>query len=263
MPMRRLAALLAGVVTLTIVAAGLAPPAVADSAYRPPVDAPVADLFRPPPQPWAAGNRGIDYATRPGQEVRAAADGDVVFAGPVAGSLHAVVLHPDGLRTSYSFLGSVHVRRGDHVRGGDVVGTTGREPFHFGARAGDAYLDPALLFASGPPEVHLVPDGERLGGTESHERAGLLDMLAGLPGRAAGVTASAVGWAAGRAGGAAEAGVGAGLETLRARETAALDNLRVLAQLCWAASPPARALQVATVVGDWWAQRRDCTPAGT
>src|SRR5437667_3314900 len=145
MPMRRLAVLFAGAVTLTTVAAGLAPPAVADSAYRPPVTAPVADPFRPPPQPWAAGNRGLDYATRPGQEVRAAADGEVVFAGPVAASLHVVVLHPDGLRTSYSFLGSVRVGRGDHVRQGEVVGTAGIQALHFGARARDAYLDPALL----------------------------------------------------------------------------------------------------------------------
>src|SRR5205085_1070721 len=68
----------------------------ADAGYRPPVDASVVDPFRPPPQPWAAGNRGLDYATRPGQEVRAAADGEVVFAGAVADSLHVVLLHPDG-----------------------------------------------------------------------------------------------------------------------------------------------------------------------
>src|SRR5438067_735784 len=248
MPMRRLAALLAGVVTLTIVAAGLAPPAVADSAYRPPVDAPVADLFRPPPQPWAAGNRGLDYATRPGQEVRAAADGEVVFAGSVADSLHVVLLHPDGLRTSYSFLGSIRVQRGVHLHQGDVVGTAGAVPFHFGARAGDAYVDPALLFGGGPPDVHLVPDSERLVSSEVHERSGILSMLAGLPGRAVGATASAagatgsaVGWAAGRAGGAA----GARLDALRNRSTAALDDLRVLAQLCWEVSPPGRAIHFA------------------
>src|SRR5437867_6908643 len=198
MPMRRLAALLAGVVSLVTFVPGVAQAAVADSAYRPTVTAPVADPFRPPPQPWAAGNRGLDYATRPGQEVRAAADGEVVFAGPVAASLHVVVLHPDGLRTSYSFLGSVRVGRGDHVRQGEVVGTAGSQALHFGARVGDAYLDPALLFDGGPPEVNLVPDSERLAGSEAHEPAGILGMLSSLPGRAAGVSAAAAGWAAGR-----------------------------------------------------------------
>ncbi|MBV8386955.1 MAG: M23 family metallopeptidase, partial [Acidimicrobiia bacterium] len=42
----------------------------------------------------------MDYATAPGTEVRAAADGEVVFAGQVGGTLHVVVLHGDGIRTS-------------------------------------------------------------------------------------------------------------------------------------------------------------------
>src|SRR4051812_34972384 len=69
--------------------------------YEPPVDAPVVDPFRPPPQPWAAGNRGVDFGTTAGQPVTAAADGEVVFAGNVGGSLHVVILHADGIRTSY------------------------------------------------------------------------------------------------------------------------------------------------------------------
>ncbi|MEZ5138666.1 MAG: hypothetical protein R2711_07815 [Acidimicrobiales bacterium] len=34
--------------------------------YRPPTDGAVLDPFRPPPQPWLAGNRGIEY--RPSRE---------------------------------------------------------------------------------------------------------------------------------------------------------------------------------------------------
>src|SRR5581483_4838166 len=109
-----------------------------------------------PASPYGAGNRGVDYATAPGTEVRAAADGEVVFAGQVGGTLHVVVLHGDGIRTSYSFLSSIRVQRGDHVVQGQVVGTTGPTAFHFGARAGDAYIDPALLFRTGSPQVHLV-----------------------------------------------------------------------------------------------------------
>src|SRR5438270_3023377 len=182
-PLMRLAALVLGVVALLVAGAVRAAPAAADGGYRPPVAAPVADPFRPPSQPYGPGNRGLDYATAPGTEVSAAADGEVVFAGQVGGTLHVVVLHPDGIRTSYSFLSSIRVQRGGTVRQGQVIGSTSAQPFHFGARAGDAYIDPAVLFTStGPPEVHLVPDSERRPQSEAHERSGLLGMLAGLPG---------------------------------------------------------------------------------
>lgn len=135
--------------------AGAAPPMTVD--YDPPVDAPVTDPFRPPPQPWLPGNRGLEYATSPGTAVRAAADGVVTFAGAVAGSLHVTIRHPDGIRTSYSFLASVAVRAGAVVPRGTVVGRTGRR-LHVGARRGDTYIDPASLWGpQGPPRVRLVP----------------------------------------------------------------------------------------------------------
>jgi len=131
---------------------------VATVHYRLPVDAPVVDRFRPPSAPWAPGNRGIDFATNPGTPVRAAADGRVTFAGAVGGRLHVVLLHADGIRTSYSFLRSIVVRPGDPVESGALVGTAG-ERVHFGARVGERYIDPSLLFErSGPARVHLVPD---------------------------------------------------------------------------------------------------------
>ena len=115
--------------------------------YRPPVAGAVIDPFRAPAHRYAAGNRGIDYATTPLGPVRAAADGAVIFAGPVAGTLHVTILHADGLRTSYSFLATAEVLRGRRVVAGEVIGTSA-EVFHFGARnAGGEYLDPASLFA--------------------------------------------------------------------------------------------------------------------
>src|SRR5437588_4187991 len=200
----RLAVLALGVVALLVVAlVRAAPAAAAGGGYQPPVTAPVADPFRPPSSTYGPGNRGVDYATVPGTQVKAAADGEVVFAGQVGGALHVVVLHGDGIRTSYSFLSSIRVQRGDRVTQGQVVGTTGPQPFHFGARAGDAYIDPALLFSTGPPDVHLVPDSEPRPQSEAHERSGLVDTLAGLPGRAvgaasdvAGTTADAGAWLA-------------------------------------------------------------------
>lgn len=122
--------------------------------YSEPVSAPVRDRFRPPTKPYGPGNRGWDYGVTPGMEVRAAASGVVSFAGQVGGALFVTLSHADGLRTSYSWLETVAVRRGSRVRRGEVVGTTGNT-FHFGVRRGDSYLDPALLF--GRRRARLVP----------------------------------------------------------------------------------------------------------
>ncbi len=131
---------------------------VAPVDYLPPVDAPVLDPFRPPAEPWAAGNRGLEYDTVPGQPVRAAAAGTVVFAGRVAQTLHVTILHADGLRTSYSYLATITVVGGRQVAQGAVVGTTSERPFFFSVRSRDAYLDPAVLFAATGATVRLVPE---------------------------------------------------------------------------------------------------------
>jgi hypothetical protein len=157
-----------------------------DGAYRPPVEAPVGDPFRPPASPYGPGNRGLLYDTAPGTPVRAAADGEVTFAGLVAGSRHVTVLHADGLRTSYSFLAEVHVVVGQRVAQGDVVGTT-VDDLHLGVRAGDDYLDPASLFGTGPPRVHLVPFEEPPGPGAAGERSALRQLVGGLGGAVGGL----------------------------------------------------------------------------
>lgn len=125
--------------------------------YVAPVGAPVVDPFRPPSSPYGPGNRGIEYATVRGSPVRAAGEGSVVFAGSVARGLHVTISHPDGIRTSYSFLTRLTVTRGQRVRQGDVVGIAGPR-LHVGARRGDTYIDPASLWGSaGPPRLELVP----------------------------------------------------------------------------------------------------------
>jgi murein DD-endopeptidase MepM/ murein hydrolase activator NlpD len=141
-------------VLVPLVLVGALSPAAAASDYRPPVDAPVVDGFRLPLGPYGPGNRGLEYATEPGQEVRAIGSGLVVFAGPVAGNRAVTVLHPDGLRSSYSYLDEVLVKAGERVSTGTPVGTAG-ERFHLGVRTGGTYLDPAALFATG--HVRLVP----------------------------------------------------------------------------------------------------------
>lgn len=141
-------------VVALVLSAAFVPSAEAAVVYRPPVDAPVVDGFALPNGPYGAGNRGLEYATVPGTPVRAIGDGIVVFAGPVAGNRAVTVLHPDGLRSSYSHLAEVLVATGDHVTLGQTLGTAG-ERLHLGVRSGGTYLDPAALFTV--TGVHLVP----------------------------------------------------------------------------------------------------------
>jgi murein DD-endopeptidase MepM/ murein hydrolase activator NlpD len=192
--MRRLAFVLATLVALAASSparAGAGAPAAVT--YRPPVDAPVVDPFRPADPNWTSGNRGLEYAATPGTPVAASAAGEVVFAGPVADGLHVVVLHDDGLRTSYSFLQLVAVKRGDRVAQGQTVGTA-QARFHFGVRAGDAYLDPAKLFGGGPVEVHLVPEELRRPQSEANERSGLIRLLGDWKQRAIEASGAAYEW---------------------------------------------------------------------
>lgn len=194
-PTLRVAAAVAVVlVAATVVAApdptGAAPPPVL---HAPPVDAPIADPFRPPTTSYGPGNRGLRYDLAPGTPVRATADGLVVFAGTVGPTRHVTVLHQDGLRTSYSFLSEVGVGRGDRVARGDVLGAAGTG-FHLGARDGEHYLDPEALFGERVVDVRLVPHDEPLPPTDAGilaEQASLRDLVRkeepGLLRRAVGV----------------------------------------------------------------------------
>ena len=124
--------------------------------FRPPVDAPVVDPFRLPENPYGPGNRGIEYDTEPGDLVRAAAAGAVLFAGAVAGTLHVTVDHGGGLVSSYSYLQRITVRAGTGVARGAVIGIAG-ERLHFGVRFEGTYTDPADLIGVRRVRVRLVP----------------------------------------------------------------------------------------------------------
>ena len=164
-----LAVLVASVVALGLLP-GVAPGFETDAAHaatdavspwRRPVDGAVVRPFVEPVARYGAGHRGVDFAAAAGTAVRAASSGTVVFAGSVAGTLHVVVLHAGGLRTSYAFLSRVDVRRGDAVAIGAVVGVAGGAApghqtgvLHFGLRVGDRYVDPMVLFS--PPDLSRI-----------------------------------------------------------------------------------------------------------
>jgi murein DD-endopeptidase MepM/ murein hydrolase activator NlpD len=137
--------------------------------YAWPVEGPVIRGFDPPDQPYGTGHRGIDIGATTGTPVRSAQGGVVAFAGPIGGSLFVSIDHADGIRTTYSWLSSVAVSRGQDVLRGEIVGTTGGghpgvEPphLHFGARLGDTYIDPMTLLEprSLVGLIHLAPLSE-------------------------------------------------------------------------------------------------------
>jgi triacylglycerol esterase/lipase EstA (alpha/beta hydrolase family) len=183
--------------------------------YEEPVDATVVEPFHVEGGPYSRGNRGSDYGTAPGTEVRAAADGTVTFAGTVAGSRHVTVLHDDGVRTTYSYLDEIRVARGQQVRRGQVVGTTVGQ-LHLSARRGDAYFDPATLFG-GPPKVRLVKFDQPTGNGLRGERSAIRQLTGGFRsvarvvahggGAAAGAVGDGVAWAADAGGQLARTGI--------------------------------------------------------
>jgi murein DD-endopeptidase MepM/ murein hydrolase activator NlpD len=120
--------------------------------YAWPVVGPVIRGFEAPSSPYTAGHRGVDIASPFGSPVLAAASGVVSFAGKVAGALFVSIDHPDGIRTTYSWLSSISVKKGQTVRRNAIIAASGtghpgssETHLHFGAKLNGDYLDPLLL----------------------------------------------------------------------------------------------------------------------
>lgn len=142
----------------SLFAFALSVPARASGDWTWPVVGPVIRGFDPPDSPFGSGHRGIDIAAPVGTAVRAAAAGTVEFAGPVGGRLFVTLNHGAGLESTYSFLDSIDVRRGDVVSQGQTIARSGTghasevvTHLHFGVKLADAYVDP--LEYLGPVEV--------------------------------------------------------------------------------------------------------------
>lgn len=132
------------------------------SRWFPPLDPVVVTrAFAPPAQNWLAGHRGVDLLSHPGQTVRAAGAGRIVFAGPLAGRGVLVIDH-GGLRTTYEPV-TATVRVGQRVVAGQVIGSvatgTGHcgsaDCLHLGLIRDTTYLDPRLILET--PHARLVP----------------------------------------------------------------------------------------------------------
>ncbi|NLA35296.1 MAG: M23 family metallopeptidase [Actinobacteria bacterium] len=127
-----------------------------------PTAAPIADRFDHDAGAYGPGNRGLDFATAPGERVWAIGDGVVVFAGPVAGKRWVTVAHPNGLRSTVGPLQRIDVAPGESVRLGQPLGTVA-STLHLSIRDGDRYLDPEPLLALGRVRAILVPAQKRAG----------------------------------------------------------------------------------------------------
>ncbi len=126
-----------------------APPAVAAGIWTWPVAGPVIRGFDPPDSPYGSGHRGIDIAAPAGSVAVAPADGTIAFAGPVGGRLFLTIDHGGGLESTFSWVATLEVRRGDVVQQGQPLARTGGghtgdlvPNLHFGVRLADAYVDP-------------------------------------------------------------------------------------------------------------------------
>ncbi|WP_230198243.1 M23 family metallopeptidase [Flaviflexus massiliensis] len=112
---------------------------------------------------WLPGHRGVDLASRPGEEVRAAGPGRVAVAGQVVDNNVVSIEHDTGLRTTYLPV-TPSVSVGDMVETGDVIGTIEEGHcligacLHWGAKRGDRYYDPLSLL--GEVTIRLYPAGE-------------------------------------------------------------------------------------------------------
>jgi len=99
---------------------------------------------------------GIEIAGREGDQIAAAADGEVVYAGsdlPAYGTL-VLVRHPDGYVTAYAHARRALVRERQSVRAGQAIAELGarqdgRARLLFQVRRGSEAVDPTPLLPSG------------------------------------------------------------------------------------------------------------------
>lgn len=111
---------------------------------------------------------GIDISTGEGAPIRAAADGEVVYSASLPGYGNMIVLsHPRGYATIYAHNERHHVRDGQRVRRGQLIGTVGRSGrttgsnLHFEVRKDNVPYDPLYFL---PPARQVFggfgnPDG--------------------------------------------------------------------------------------------------------
>ncbi len=95
-------------------------------------------------------NDGVNISATPGAEVRAAAGGEVVYAGSELAGFGNLILirHPGGWVTAYAHSDAMRVKEGDLVKQGQPIATAGQTgnasstQVHFELRKGKEPVDP-------------------------------------------------------------------------------------------------------------------------
>ena len=107
--------------------------------------------YHPVLKRWKA-HHGTDFGARRGTPILAAADGTVIFSGRLGGYGNVVkIRHKDNYMTLYAHQSRIKVKRGKHVKQGQVigyVGSTGRSTgphLHFGLYKNGRPIDPMRL----------------------------------------------------------------------------------------------------------------------
>ena len=120
-------------------------PAVAGERMVTPVEGSIIRAFSS--APGRNKNDGIDFQTKPGAVVKAAASGEVALVSPSIGLGQIILIrHRDNIISVYGRLSSdVRVKKGQTVRKGEVIGTVADAnppTFHFEVRRGTTAIDP-------------------------------------------------------------------------------------------------------------------------
>lgn len=123
-------------------------------AFRWPVRGRVISGFGP--KPGGQQNAGINLAVPEGTSVRAAEDGVVAYSGNELKGYGNLVLvrHSNGYVTAYAHANELKVKRGDRVRRGQIIATSGQTggvaspQLHFEIRRGSTPVDPIQYLAS-------------------------------------------------------------------------------------------------------------------
>jgi len=99
--------------------------------------------------PVTDAHEGVDYGVQTGDPIHAAADGKVVFAGPLHVRGNTVIIdHGWGVMTGYFHQSVLHVQEGQLVHQGDVIGEAGATGFvtgphlHFEVRVQNVNVEP-------------------------------------------------------------------------------------------------------------------------
>jgi murein DD-endopeptidase MepM/ murein hydrolase activator NlpD len=108
------------------------------------------------PKPNGQQNDGINLAVPEGTPIKAAADGVVAYAGNELKSYGNLVLirHGNGFVTAYAHARELLVKRGDHIKRGQVIARAGETgnvtspQLHFEIRKGSSAVDP-MQYLSG------------------------------------------------------------------------------------------------------------------